>query len=307
MIDSSQARDQLATCIGQLRSRTPEQGNDTDHVSALRQALSYLDDGSPQPKIVFLLTDGRLDVSNSEFFGRNSTPEERNEAAADQIPDLRAEFERISAQVWPLGFGQVPGGALDAFTTGASCSPQEPPPSARVIAGSEDLGEAVRQAFRSATCVGIGPIVPQSVPSGGTATLRVEIPPFASDASILVYKRNVGVTVTAYRDPNGQPVTGTSGPSGASFEIAGQGTETESLRIVDPMPGLWSVDLESGPAVPPQEVAATVLYQGAVNATVAARPSLLRVRRSTWKCWSGHVARRSPTPVCSTALRSRPC
>ncbi|MGH3873891.1 MAG: hypothetical protein ACRDSR_20700 [Pseudonocardiaceae bacterium] len=54
-------------------------------------------------KIVFLVTDGNLDVQDSPAYGRDLGPESRDQAARDQIPGVLAGLRKVNAQVWPLG------------------------------------------------------------------------------------------------------------------------------------------------------------------------------------------------------------
>jgi von Willebrand factor type A domain len=272
VLDSQQNRDRLAGCIDRIHERTEAEGNDTDQVSALQQAKSLLDDGTVDPKIVFLLTDGKLQVGRSGKYGKDSTPDKRQRTAEGLIPGVRGELAKLKAQVWPLGYGQVPPGALDAYTTGTSCSPQEPAPAASVISGQAELVAAVKGAFESATCVKFGDdaigVTPQG---GGQLALDVDLPPIASDAAILVFKRDPGFTVS-YQGPSKQQVTGDTGPDGEHFDFVGQQTSTESLHIVEPQPGRWTVVVSSKPGSPSKEVRAIVAYQAAVNAAIALDP-----------------------------------
>ena len=271
-VDSGPARDGLARCIGDVRARTPQEGNHTDHVAALRQGLGFLDGPEGSAKIVFLLTDGRLDVEDSPAYGRNLGPQERTEAARDQIPGLLADITRVGGQVWPLGFGaDIDQAALAGFATGDPCTPTERRPEARVVADAPNvLNQAVIDAYKSAGCVGADELQTGLLPQAGETELTVEIPAIASDSAILVYKRDARVQVT-YLDPTGKVAEG-AGADGSRFEFSGQGTETESLHIVDPVPGTWTVRLRSTSDVPPQDVAATVLFQGAVNAVLVLTP-----------------------------------
>ncbi|MCA1670843.1 MAG: VWA domain-containing protein, partial [Actinobacteria bacterium] len=274
-LNSAENRQLLADCIGELKERGENEGNGTDHVAALRQALNYLDDSAvDQPKIVFLLTDGKLDVSKSETYGKSLSAEDRTEAARQQIPGVLDELNRAGVQVWPLGFGNVDSAQLESFAAGAaqrSCGLQTPTPRARVIGGSADLLSAVRDAYATANCIGPAEIDTDTVPSGGRAELTVDIPAIATDGAILVFKRDPRVTVS-YVDPQGTTVPKV-GPIGISkFEVSGENTEAESLRIVDPIPGRWTVRLNSAPSVPDQDVAATVIFQGAIRAVLTVSP-----------------------------------
>lgn len=264
--DATQQRDSLAKCVGELHRRTPQEGDGTDHVAALQQALAFLGAGGPEKKIVFLLTDGKLDVAKSPQWG--DTPERRNGAAAVRLQEVLGELDQAGAQVWPLGFGSVDQAALRGFARGKSCAPSAPDPSDRIIPSSTELKVAVADAFSSASCVKYGPLVTGNVPTGGSTELTVDIPVIASDASILVYKRDPRVQVE-YRAPGTDKPAPAAG--GSHFEFAGQTTETESLRITDPEPGQWTIRLSSAD-VPAQDVAATVVFQAAVKANLSVSP-----------------------------------
>lgn len=274
-LNSAENRQFLADCIRGLKERGENEGNGTDHVAALRQALSYFDDSAAdQPKIVFLMTDGKLDVSKSATYGKDLSAEDRTEAARQQIPGVLDELNRAGVQVWPLGFGLVDRAQLESFAAGAaqrSCSVQTPTPRATVIGGSADLLSAIRDAYATANCIGPADIDTDELPSGGRTELSVDIPAIATDGAILVFKRDPRVTVS-YLDPEGTlvPKVGTVGIS--TFEVSGENTEVESLRIVDPMPGRWTVRLTSAPSVPVQDVAATVIFQGAIRAVLTVSP-----------------------------------
>lgn len=263
-LDGPQQRDTLAKCIGDVRKRKDDEGDGTDHAAALQQALTYVTAPKPEKKVVFLLTDGKLDVTASESWG--DTPDRRNAAAAARAQELLGELDKAGAQVWPLGFGDVDVSALRGFAKGRSCTPGVPDPQERVVPNIAELTTAVSDAFSSAACVKIPPADNGRLPDGGgTVELHVDIPAVASDASIVVHKRHKAVQVE-YRAPGAdKPV------SGPGFEFAGQETESESLRITDPEPGRWTIKLSSS-GLPAQEVAATVVYQAAVKGTLVVSP-----------------------------------
>lgn len=275
-LDTAENRQSLIDCINRLKPRTEPEGDETDHVNALRQAKSYLTgpDAGNDPKIVFLLTDGRLNVGKSDSFGKNLSPDDRTEAARQQIPGVLEELSRAGVDVWPLGFGDVDQEQLKGFATGSAqrgCGVNTSKPHSTTISTSADLLGAMSNAFSSARCVGAGKIETGDLPPEGTVELTVEIPPIATDSSILVFKRDARIPV-AYMDPDGQTVP-TSGTAGISrFEISGQSSEVEALRIIDPKPGKWTVRLTSVPGVPAQQVGATVIFQGAVQAVITVDP-----------------------------------
>ena len=130
-VDSQLNRDSLAKCVQGLHRRTTDEGNDTDFANALIAGLAVLGDADTgQQKMIFLLTDGQLDVSNSPSWG--STPVARMAAAADQIHRDLATAAARQIQVWPLGFGdpaQINRTQLDQFAAGGSqavCRPSRP-------------------------------------------------------------------------------------------------------------------------------------------------------------------------------------
>lgn len=274
-LDTPQKRQFLAECVGELRGRAKAEGDGTDHVNALRQALSYLSapDASRQSKIIYLLTDGKLDVSNSPAYGED--PGSRNAAARQQIPGLLDELSRAGVQVWPLGFGAADQAQLNGFATGAAqdrCGFKTPQPTATVITGSADLLRAIGAATSAARCTSVGEPVIDQLPAGGSVDLTVDVPAIASEGTILVFKRDPRVTV-GYFDPQGIAVP-TNGELGISrFELSGQGTEAEALRIVNPMPGQWTVRLSAPPGVPTQDVGAIAIFQGAIRTAITVTPT----------------------------------
>lgn len=266
LLDTAQKRDSLANCVGALHRRKPEEGDGTDHVAALQQAYDFIARAGQEKKVVFLLTDGKLDVSSSPHWG--DTAARRNGAAAAKVKEVLADLEATGAQVWPLGFGKVDQAALQGFAKGRSCTPAARDPHEQITPTSAELLAALNEAFSAASCVKYGPIDRGNLPQGGSVELTIDIPAAASDASILVYKRDPRVQVE-YRAPNASQPAPAAG--GSAFEFAGQTTQTESLRITDPEPGRWTIRLSSAD-VPAQDVAATVVYQAAVKAFLTISP-----------------------------------
>ncbi|OKJ95666.1 hypothetical protein AMK34_21930 [Amycolatopsis sp. CB00013] len=270
LFDSAQKRDSIANCIGGLHRRTPAEGDDTDHVAALQQAQTFFQANGPQKKVIFLLTDGKLNVANSQFWG--DTPQRRNAAASAKLTEVLGQLGGAGVQVWPFGFGSVDQSALRGFAQGKSCTPAARDPHEQTTPTSADLIKAVSEALSSASCVKYESPATGRVPQGGATDLTVTIPTVASDASILVYKRDPRIQVEYWAPGATTPVSATGRSAGGShFEFVGQTTETESLRITDPEPGEWRVHLSSGD-VPTQDVAATVVYQAAVKTYLNVNP-----------------------------------
>ncbi|MGM1057962.1 VWA domain-containing protein [Saccharothrix sp. Mg75] len=264
-LSDAQSRDSIAKCIDGLHKRTEAEGAGTDHAAALQQALDTVRKPGPEKKIVFLLTDGKLDVSNSPQWGDSA--ERRNAAAAANAQDVLGELEKAGAQVWPLGFGRADTAALGGFARGRSCTPAAANPSAQVVPAAQ-LTRVVAEAFSSASCAKITPTPPVDVPAGGSVELTAEIPAIAADASILVYKRHPGVQVEYFAPGATRPAPEEGGDR---FEFAGQSTDTESVLITGPTPGTWRIRVSSA-TVPAENVFATVVYQAVVKALLTATP-----------------------------------
>lgn len=272
-VDSDVKRNFLAKCVQELHVRTAEEGNYTDFVIALQQALNLLGKGDgTEAKIIFLLTDGELDVSDSPRYGAR---EERNATARRMMNEQLAIANARGVGVWPLGFGpQINREQLEDFAARSSprrCNPGSPAPRARVTASPGDVVPSVLEAFAAARCAKVDPPQSSSLPSGATVEIPVVIPAIATDGSITVIKRDGRIAVD-YFDPAGTRVPKGGDLGESSFQVSGESSTVEVLRIRNPRPGRWTVRLRSSPSVAAQEVSATVIWQGVVNAAIALDP-----------------------------------
>ncbi|MCP9986013.1 VWA domain-containing protein [Streptomyces sudanensis] len=105
-VADSAGRQLLSDCVQRLARRDPARvGPGTDFPAAVRQAVTRLTEkGAPAtPKVVFLLTDGRLDVDDSPEYGAD--PAARRANGAKRLADELARARRERVQIWPLGFG----------------------------------------------------------------------------------------------------------------------------------------------------------------------------------------------------------
>ncbi|MEU0884645.1 vWA domain-containing protein [Lentzea sp. NPDC005914] len=271
-VATAQDRQRLSDCTRGLKSRT--QGDGTDHASALQQALSYLRGDRSGPKLVFLLTDGKLDVSDSPRYGPDNALDQRNRTAHELIGTLLQEADREKIQIWPLGFGGVDQAQLDRFAKGSfqgQCGVKAPTPSATVVSSSADVAQALVKAFQAGRCVGASDIQRTPVSSGGTAEAKVRIPLIATDGSILVTKHDSRITVS-YVDPEGNTVPKSGTQGGSTFQVSGENSTVEGLRIVNPLPGTWTVKISSAPGVPALDVSTVVMYQGAIRSSMTVNP-----------------------------------
>jgi hypothetical protein len=264
----------LADCVRRLHRRTPAQGNDTDHVAALSQALAVYGSGSPPGSIraVFLLTDGNLDVRHSPKYGNG----DRNAEARRQLLPLLANARDANVQIWPLGFGsRIDKAALDRFAAGGAqkgCDIRSVSrPQARVVHGSADVIRSLEEAYAFAACAGLSATDSTDLPGGESRSLHVAIPVIATDGTITVTKGDPRVRVD-YFDPRHRAVPSSGAFDGSTFTRSGENGATEGLRIRDPQNGTWTVKLTAPPGLQRQLVSATALWQGAVRTSVVVEP-----------------------------------
>ncbi|MFD0429697.1 vWA domain-containing protein [Streptomyces zhihengii] len=148
----------IGDCVGKLRKRTEKEGTGTDFPSAIRQGVHELTTGTDPsvPRVLFLLTDGVMDVSGSAKYGDESHRKEEGER------QLTAALESAAAndvQIWPLGFGSAPDKAqLDRIAAGGYQKGCVDLPSARptadvVTSGAKDLGPKLEKVFAAAHCL----------------------------------------------------------------------------------------------------------------------------------------------------------
>jgi len=284
------ARTELTRCADEIRPRTKAQGYNTDFAAALTQAKTVL--GAPQAvsrlPLVFILTDGHLDVgSNSPYSGRPSSDAAGNAAAQKLITDpstgILHELRSIGAEIWPVGFGQAEKGELSVFArggaqndcpAGSGATPEAAivPPSVTSSAETEDIQSKLIGAFAEARCAALGQSIWAQLPRGGTVQKTVTISQLATLGALVVDKGDPRVEVT-YTDPKGNKISdntpnGQSAGSidGASYVLTGGAQSLlETLRLDNPRPGPWQVTFTDPPGVPAQMVGLSVVWQGEVQ------------------------------------------
>lgn len=270
-------REHLTTCVGDLRRRESDEGNDTDYVSAIEQALALMaqqTDGLERSGIIFLLTDGVLDVANSTRYGRVAG--DRTRRAQQELDEqLLPRARNAGVQIWPLGFGQVDSGALEAIATGGfqtGCSDRpESKPTATTVESSSDVVRSLFRAFAGARCAAVTDPVIERLESGSSTDLFIRIPEITTDGTIQVIKGDPRVRVSFFGPDKAEvPKNGKLGES--TFEGVGESANVESLRIGLPQSGEWRVHVEAGPEVPASEVSAIALWQGALSTDIVLEP-----------------------------------
>ncbi|GAB3713864.1 vWA domain-containing protein [Nocardiopsis nanhaiensis] len=269
-LEEGRGRDAVIDCVDDLRARTEEEGFDTDHVAALQKAQEYFaDDEAPEgaAKVVFLLTDGVLDVGNSPQYGETPQVRQRTALAALEGELERAENEEV--QIWPLGFGdeidenQLDDFAEDGYQGGCNAMPGAVP-QARTVEDSTEILLSLVDALASASCLGHEQVPDIEIGSGETVEIPVDIPPVATEGAILVAKNNPDIAVE-YEDPQGEVVPLEGDRDGSEFSHSGTNATVEVLRIGNPRAGDWTVRLTAPEGAEDELVAISTLWQGSIR------------------------------------------
>ncbi|MGW6389888.1 VWA domain-containing protein [Streptomyces sp. NPDC055103] len=287
-------RERLSDCVQLLNRRdAARMGPGTDFPAAIRQAVTRLtrlprpadlpslpEKGTTggaaakapaTPKVVFLLTDGRLDVSDSPEYGTD--PANRQSNGERRLTEELARARAAGVQIWPLGFGtEIDRAALTAMAEGGyrgACSDVPGSvPHMRVVSSSAELDKALQETFAAARCARISHGTAGKPP----ADLTVVIPPIATDGSLTVSKHDPKVRVT-YFDPMGRQVPTRGELDGSTFEVGGQDGPVEALRVKNPLPGRWRVHIEAPEGHRDREVAVRAIWQGMLRSDVTLDPA----------------------------------
>ncbi|MFB6889320.1 VWA domain-containing protein [Kitasatospora sp. NPDC056327] len=263
-------RDGIGVCAARLHSRTPAEGQGTDFPNAVLQGVSRLSTGTDPavPRVLFLLTDGKLDVSDSPAYG---DPSHRAAAGEEALARALDTARAANVQIWPLGFGAEPdAAALERMAAGGyqqGCVDLPlAKPRASVVKDSAAVGAALVAAFQAAHC-----LRGEEVTGRPPVDLSVRISPLATIGSIVVDKGDPLVTAT-YFDPGGNEIKASGSAQGSVFEFSGRDKATESLRITDPVPGTWRVHLDAPEDHRSQLASVSVLWHGALNSSITVNP-----------------------------------
>ncbi|WDF39447.1 VWA domain-containing protein [Streptomyces sp. T12] len=265
-------REEVGGCVDKLRSRKKSEGTGTDLPTAIRQGVDDLTDGSDAsvPRVLFLLTDGKMDVEDSFKYG---DPSHRKAEGERQLKLALEEAAAQNVQIWPLGFGDDPDKKqLDQIAAGGyqkGCVElPSATPKAHKVDGAKDVGTTLEKIFAAAHCLRHEEGPSKRPP----ATLEIGISPLATVGSIVVDKGDPEVKIT-YIDPAGDKVPTTSGKyKNSRFELAGGSGTVEALKIVDPLPGIWKVKAEAPEGHRSLPVAVSVLWQGELRGAITMDP-----------------------------------
>ncbi len=263
-------REQIGQCAAALRERTEAEGSGTDFISAVRQGVTRLKEASDpgRPRVLFLLTDGHLDVRDSYRY-RELDEKTRDVQAAEDLAQALREAKDARVQIWPLGFGddvdeeRLADMAAAGYGAGCRNLPQTRP-KAETVPGAEQLGQALQSAFAAARCL-YRERGTQGRPPGD---LQVRVSPLATEGTIVVAKGDPAVRATYY-DPDGHEITESGGgDGGSSFEFTGRGKAVESLRITRPLAGHWRVHLDAPEGHRDRVASISALWRGAVRSDI---------------------------------------
>lgn len=276
----------LAGCVTKLHARTADQGNNTDYVAALTQAMNILGPGTPEGqqsppgalKVIMMMTDGGLDETNNPAYPQPNWQTAAKHAVSVELNDV----QQAGVEVWPLGFGTID--AADASylaslaTEGgqSTCDSRSASRPHSIIAqNSQAALNALYQLFAAATCAGISNGGSTVIPPGGSRTLTVTIPPIASSGAISVNKGNPAIQVK-FVAPDGAAVTDGTTVDGSTYQISGENAAVEVLHISNPQSGSWQVQLTAPPNIASQLVSVTAFWQGAALVSIVPSPPAAR-------------------------------
>lgn len=281
-VDTLANRQSLNDCIGKLRTRNPRQGDHTDFIAAITAGVSDLvgtrDTG--RPLLLFLLTDGQLDMFDAPGFTESSENAANIQGNFDLQTSTLPTAKTDGVRIWPLGFGpDVYLPELQQIATGGaqgSCDTSLPDatPRAITVASASEIEGTLLQIFANARCLKYSPGQSALIKSGSSANLSVTVPDVATAGSLEVIRQSPQISVT-YFDPDNQQVRVSQGPqAGQTFSLAGANGPVESLSVRDPIPGRWRVHVAAGPGVPQAILVTTsVLWQGVLHSDIVTTPA----------------------------------
>ncbi|MFJ8147393.1 VWA domain-containing protein [Streptomyces sp. NPDC096048] len=264
-------RKTIGACVDKLRTRKKSEGTGTDFPTAIRQGVHELTTGTDpsEPRVLFVLTDGKMDVTDSEKYG---DPAHREAEGERQLTKELANARAQNVQIWPLGFGPEPDKKqLDRMAAGGyrkGCvNLPSASPKAHKVSGAKDVGTTLEKIFAAAHCLRHEEGPSKKPP----ATLEIGISPLATVGSIVVDKGDPEVRIS-YLDPSGHEVPTTGTYRKSRFELAGGDGTVEALKIVDPLPGTWRVKAEAPEGHRSLPVSVSVLWQGELRGAITMDP-----------------------------------
>ncbi|MER6672769.1 vWA domain-containing protein [Streptomyces sp. NPDC000983] len=260
-------REKIAECAAALRRRAKDEGAGTDFIEVVRQAVTDLGTlPADTPRVLFLLTDGKLDVRDSLKY-EDLDDKSAEEAAKADLDDVLADAADARVQIWPLGFGEANEDALRRMAAAgyqAGCvNLPNARPQARLVNG-ENLDAELQTTFASARCL----YHEKGEQGRPPSDLTVRISPLATEGTIVVSKGDPAVTAT-YIAPDGREIKPSHRDEDSTYTFSGQGRATESLRITRPLAGRWTVRLDAPEDHRERSASVNALWHGEVRSTIS--------------------------------------
>jgi hypothetical protein len=271
-------RQLLSNCIAGLHVRTAAEGNNTDFISVINQAVAALagSGDTGRPRLIFLLTDGFLDVYGDPAYSGDQQ-QVATAAQANLLHQALPHARQEGVEIWPLGFGQANHAELSQIAAGGAqrqCAnlPDARPRAIKVTSAAQ-AEAALPTIFADARCANSTAPATGQVSSGGLVSLHVTVPVIATDGTIEVVRQNPRIGVS-FIDPSGQRVPDEGSLDGSTFQLGGADGPVEALRITDPVPGVWTIRLQAPQGIASTQVQASVLWQGVLRSDIVVSPPL---------------------------------
>jgi len=248
VVGDQRSRNELVNCLDlEIRPRSAADGNNTDYVAALKEAIGVLTDpevytGKQRRRIVYFLSDGWLDPAGQQETGKPAGGADANAVERARF-DLNNTYlplaKRHDIEIWPVAFGdgqhdtpiisaydtrdQDIGYPLDQLADQgrpqqAGCLATSPLSSTVPwLLGADDLTTKLVPVLALARCSYPGAAVRGTV---GQDAARVTIPAGVAAASITVLDAPAGARIV-FRPPDPAGSSDRGGPDGGRADGAG--------------------------------------------------------------------------------------
>ena len=261
-------RQSVENCISGFAVRQPGEGENTDFIHVVNQAVSDLKQ-APQgyQRLLFLLTDGTLDVwGGPDYTGPSKSAV--NAAALNTLNTVSVPAAAAAeVSIWGLGFGpdaslsELQYLAQHSYADGCAAGGNR----ADVIPDTTTLNETLlAKLYATARCSSYDPGALTTL-RAGSVEIPVTVPPIATSGAIEVITGNAQDQVS-FRAPNGQQAPASGKVDDTVVQVEGTGGLVQSLQLTDPTPGTWVVVVSAPPGQSQnQQIEAGVLWQGRVE------------------------------------------
>ena len=264
-------RQSVESCVSGFHVRNMGQGENTDFITVVNQAVSDLQQApTGYQKLLFLLTDGWLDVWGSpDWIGAN---QQEVDAKALQYLEGQSVPKAAAAgvSIWGLGFGSD--ARLDTLDYLAQHSYPDSCAAggnkAQVIPDSTTLSQTLLAKFYStARCSAFSGGQTTYLDGSESKTITLNVPAIATAGAIEVILGSTRDTL-AFTAPDGNDAPASGSVDGTQVQLEGAGGLVQSLQLINPTPGPWTVQVTAPAGVAQQQIIAGVLWQGRVQSDI---------------------------------------